>query len=106
MPEHEAQGTEEKDLLTTDSASMNPAFNQRDSPRNCFIAQSFSLDYWRGQPGLITVLGVPRLLKATGLFVIVRTRETRARRGAACGWESLKNGEKSGETLSMGYTRY
>ena len=31
------QTQEEKDLLTTDSASMNPAFNQRDSPRNCCI---------------------------------------------------------------------
>ncbi len=60
----------------------------------------------RRQSGPITVLGVPRLLKAIGLFVIVRTRETLAGRGAACGWESLKKGEESGETLSMGYTRY
>ena len=52
-----------------------------------------------------TVLTVQRLLKAISLFVIVRTRETRAGRGAACGWESLKKGEESGETLSMGYTR-
>jgi len=46
----------------------------------------------RRQFGLITVLGVLRLLKAIRLFAIVRTRETRARRGAACGWESLKKG--------------
>ena len=46
----------------------------------------------RRQFGTISVLGVLRLLKAIGLFVIVRTRETRARRGTACGWESLTKG--------------
>ena len=40
----------------------------------------------RRQSAPITVLGVPRLLKANGLFVIVTTGETRAGRGVACGW--------------------
>jgi hypothetical protein len=58
----------------------------------------------RRQFGTISVLGVLRLLKAIGLFVIV----IKGKRGPAEGRLAAgnKKGEESGETLSVGYTRY